>query len=158
MKPQEYLGRVGVWALFDNYPASQVKDGAPWYGEAFGRDALTQAPMWLEDTEKMVVATGGCEHFHAPPDGHDRHRAHPRRGLRRKIPLRTRCHRTTDQPALMGVPFHGNAVQVMHDYLNTMDSIEPARRVLAALGPKMPALAGTPGHKPSGTQPHLRGT
>ncbi|MET0132950.1 MAG: TIGR03620 family F420-dependent LLM class oxidoreductase [Kibdelosporangium sp.] len=151
MKPQEYLGRVGIWTLFDGQPTGLVRDavaeldslgyGALFYGEAFGRDALTQAPLWLESSEKMVVTSGVANIFFRHPMAAVATVRTLRDAYGDRFLLGLGGHRTTDQPAMMGMPFHGNAVDVMREYLTTMDSIEPTRRVLAALGPKMLALA-----------------
>ena len=63
------LGSVGIWTTqFENFPATQMQEataeleelgfGAIWFGEAVGREALTQAGLLLAATKKIVVATG----------------------------------------------------------------------------------------------------
>jgi alkanesulfonate monooxygenase SsuD/methylene tetrahydromethanopterin reductase-like flavin-dependent oxidoreductase (luciferase family) len=63
------LGSVGIWTTqFENFPATQMQEaaaeleelgfGAIWFGEAVGREALTQAGVLLAATKKIAVATG----------------------------------------------------------------------------------------------------
>src|ERR1043165_3212762 len=63
------LGSVGIWTTqFENHPSSKVREaaneledlgyGAIWFGEAVGREALTQAGLLLGATHRIVVATG----------------------------------------------------------------------------------------------------
>jgi probable F420-dependent oxidoreductase len=63
------LGPVGLWATtFDPLPPAQVAEtvaeidelgfGALWFGEAYGREAFTQAMMMLQHSKNMVIATG----------------------------------------------------------------------------------------------------
>jgi len=63
------LGRVGLWtAGFDGLSPSELTDvvaeldelgfGAAWFGEAYGREAFTQAQLLLEASSQMVIATG----------------------------------------------------------------------------------------------------
>jgi probable F420-dependent oxidoreductase len=62
-------GEIGLWSSDLNYlPAPQVKEAvaeieelgyaALWFGEALGREAFTNASMFLCATSKLVVATG----------------------------------------------------------------------------------------------------
>jgi len=63
------LGPVGIWTRqFEDVPAAQAQEaaaeleelgfGAIWFGEAFGREALTHASLLLAGTRKIVIATG----------------------------------------------------------------------------------------------------
>jgi probable F420-dependent oxidoreductase len=63
------LGPVGIWTIqFEKFPAAKMQEaaaeleelgyGAIWFGEATGREALTQAGLLLAATKKIVVATG----------------------------------------------------------------------------------------------------
>src|SRR6185369_2363456 len=63
------LGAVGLWTFaLDELPPARLREAAAeiealgygtlWFGEAFGREAVAQATMLLEATERMVVATG----------------------------------------------------------------------------------------------------
>lgn len=159
MQPAQYLGRVGIWTMaFESHPATvlgaataeleELGYGAIWIGEGLGRDALTQAALLLAATNRMVVATGVANlflrHPHATASAqHTLAEAYAGRFL-----LGLGGHRTTDQPR-MGIPFHGNALEVVRDYLTDLDNHQyraappatPPRRVLGALGPKMIALS-----------------
>src|ERR1041385_7087384 len=63
------LGSVGIWTTqFEHHPSVKVREaaseledlgyGAIWFGEAVGREALTQAGLLLAATHRIVVATG----------------------------------------------------------------------------------------------------
>ena len=63
------LGSVGIWTRqFEDHPAPKMQEaareleelgyGAIWFGEAAGREALTQAGLLLAATRRIVVATG----------------------------------------------------------------------------------------------------
>jgi probable F420-dependent oxidoreductase len=63
------LGSVGIWTRqFEDHPAAKMQEaaheleelgyGAIWFGEAAGREALTQAGLLLAATRRIVVATG----------------------------------------------------------------------------------------------------
>jgi probable F420-dependent oxidoreductase len=62
-------GEVGIWTSnLDSLPAPRAKDAvaeleelgyaALWFGEAFGREAFTNASMFLCATSRLMVATG----------------------------------------------------------------------------------------------------
>ena len=62
-------GEVGLWTSnLDSVPAPQAKEVAAeieelgyaslWFGEALGREAFTNASMFLCATSRLVVATG----------------------------------------------------------------------------------------------------
>ncbi len=66
---RDRLGHVGIWtAGLDGLPATEVGDaaarveaagaGSLFFGEAYGREAFTQAALALAGTETMVVGTG----------------------------------------------------------------------------------------------------
>ncbi|WP_031167744.1 TIGR03620 family F420-dependent LLM class oxidoreductase [Streptosporangium roseum] len=155
------LGRVGVWTFaFDGQPMSRVRDaaaeldelgyGAIWFGEGLGRDALTQAALLLNATERLVVATGIANIFLRDPIA----MAAGERTLAEAFPDRFLLglggHRTADQPPFLGpIPHHGRPLPTVRAYLDAMDQAplrhpapaEPPRRVLAALGPRMLELA-----------------
>jgi probable F420-dependent oxidoreductase len=161
MQPEQYLGRVGVWTFdFEQQPAGRVRDAATeleelgygtiWYGEAYGREAFTQAALLLSATSRAVVASGIANIFLRHPMSAAAASRTLAEAYDGRFLLGLGGHRTTDQQSAMGMPFHGNAVTVMNDYLDTMDATQsmahpPAtqpRRALAALGPKMMKLAG----------------
>ncbi len=123
--------------------------GALWFGEAFGREALTNASLLLSSTKRMVIATGIANIYArdamATVAGQKTlAEAYPDRFLLglgvSHVPLveQMRGH-TYEKP-----------VATMRAYLDAMDkaqfqSVPPASmpaRVLAALGPKMLQLSG----------------
>jgi alkanesulfonate monooxygenase SsuD/methylene tetrahydromethanopterin reductase-like flavin-dependent oxidoreductase (luciferase family) len=63
------LKQIGIWTTaFERQPATKVREagaelenlgyGAVWFGEAFGREALTQAGLLLAETSRILAATG----------------------------------------------------------------------------------------------------
>ncbi|MFI6326474.1 TIGR03620 family F420-dependent LLM class oxidoreductase [Nonomuraea sp. NPDC050556] len=156
-------GKIGIWTFaLDHQPAPAFKDavaeieelgyGTLWFGEGFGRDTFSQAWMALNASEHLTVASGIANIAYRDPittAAAERaiNEAHPGRYL-----LGLGGHRVTDQPIPMDgydIPVVGKAVRSMTAYLDAMDAVplnapaakEPPRRVLAALGPKMLALA-----------------
>lgn len=157
------LGQVGVWTFaFEGHPAGRVREaaaeieelgyGALWYGEAFGRDAVGQAWLLLSATRRIVVASGIANIAFREPLA----MAAAERTLGEAFPGRYLLglggHRVDDTVVEVDgypVPARGKALATMRRYLDSMDAApahgpvpDPApRRVLAALGPKMLALA-----------------
>ncbi|OHV30290.1 LLM class F420-dependent oxidoreductase [Parafrankia soli] len=157
------LGHVGVWTFaFDGQPSSRVREaaaeieelgyGAIWYGEGFGRDAVSQAWLLLSATRRVTVASGIANIAFRDPIA----LAGAARALGETFPGRYLLglggHRVDDTTHLLDgypVPGLGRAVSTMGAYLAAMDAVpahspspRPAvRRVLAALGPKMLSLA-----------------
>jgi probable F420-dependent oxidoreductase len=153
------LGRVGIWTRqFEDQPAAKAQEaareleelgyGALWFGEAFGREVLTNAGLLLAGTKRMVVATGIANIYARDPlamaSGQKTlAEAYPNRFLLglgvSHVPLveQLRGHR------------YEKPVATMRAYLDAMDkapyaSVPPATkppRVLAALGPKMLELS-----------------
>ena len=164
------LGRIGLWTTaLDALPISQAREqvaeldeqgwGALWFGEAYGREALTAAGLYLGATRRMAVATGIAGIYArdavATSSGARTLAAmHPGRFLLglgvSHAPLveRMRGHS------------YGKPVTAMREYLRAMDEAPyavagdepPAPRVLAALGPKMLELARDRAH---GAHPYL---
>lgn len=164
------LGRIGLWTTaLDALPISRAREqvaeldeqgwGALWFGEAYGREALTAAGMYLGATRRMAVATGIASIYArdavATSSGARTLAAmHPGRFLLglgvSHAPLveRMRGHS------------YGKPVTAMRKYLQAMDEAPyavardepPAPRVLAALGPKMLELARDRAH---GAHPYL---
>ncbi len=149
------IGRIGIWTRqLEDQPASKAREtaaqleqlgfGALWFGEAMGRDALTNAGLLLGATSRMVIATGIANIYARDPMAMAAGQktlaeAYPGRFLLglgvSHIPLveQLRGHR------------YEKPVATMRAYLEAMDkapyrsippSVPPAR-VLAALGPKM---------------------
>ncbi|CAA9510062.1 MAG: Coenzyme F420-dependent N5,N10-methylene tetrahydromethanopterin reductase and related flavin-dependent oxidoreductases, partial [uncultured Solirubrobacteraceae bacterium] len=164
------LGTVGIWtAALDALPVGQAQEavaeldevgyGALWFGEAYGREALTAAQLYLSASSRMVVATGiasiyGRDAVNANAASRTLHAAFPDRFLLglgvSHAPLveRMRGHS------------YGKPLAAMREYLDAMDGApyvvadgsEPAPRVLAALGPKMLELAR---ERAQGAHPYL---
>jgi probable F420-dependent oxidoreductase len=157
------LGRVGIWTFaFDCRPAGRVREaaaeieglgyGAIWYGEAFGRDTVGQAWLLLSATQYLTVASGIANIAFRDPIA----MATAERTLGDAFPGRYLLglggHRVDDTVHELDgypMPARGKAVTTMRAYLDAMDAVpahgpvpDPApHRVLAALGPKMLALA-----------------
>lgn len=164
------LGRVGLWTTaLDVLPIGVARDaaaeldeqgwGALWFGEAYGREALSAAGMYLGATRRIAVATGIASIYArdavATSAGARTLAAlHPGRFLLglgvSHAPLveRMRGHS------------YGKPVTAMREYLQAMDEAPyavagneaPAPRVLAALGPRMLELARD---RAQGAHPYL---
>ena len=154
------LGPIGIWTRqLEDHPAAKAQEtareleelgyGALWFGEAAGREALSNAGLLLAATKRIVIATGIANIYArdavAMAGGQKTlAEAYPNRFLLglgvSHIPLveQLRGHRY-DKP-----------VATMRAYLDAMDkapynSVPPATkpvRILAALGPKMMELSG----------------
>jgi probable F420-dependent oxidoreductase len=152
------FGRVGIWAFLDVPPAAEVRELAAelealgyralWIPETVGRDPFVLAEMLLASTSAMTVATGiasiwARDALTMSSASKTLGEAHPGRfvlGLgvshaRMVEDIRGREYRTP--------------LTTMRGYLDEMDNAfytapapePPVRRVLAALGPRMLALA-----------------
>jgi len=163
-------GPVGIWttsldALEVPAARDQVAelDGqgweALWFGEAYGREALTAAALYLGASQRMAVATGIASIYardavNANAGSRLLAAMHPGRfvlGLGvSHAPLVERMRGHT----------YGQPVAAMTDYLAAMDAAPyaaaggstPPPRVLAALGPRMLALARD---RSAGAHPYL---
>jgi len=154
------LGPIGIWTRqLEDQSAAKAQEtareleelgyGALWFGEAFGREALTNAGLLLGPTKRMVIATGIANIYARDAvtmaSGQKTlAEAYPDRFLLglgvSHVPLveQLRGHR------------YEKPVATMRAYLDAMDqapynSVPPAKkpaRVLAALGPKMLELSG----------------
>lgn len=153
--------RVGVWTTaLDAVPPAQAGDhaaeldalgfGSLWFGEAYGREAFTNAGLLLAASERLVIGTGianvyGRDAVTGNAAGRTLHGAHPGRlivgwGISHgPIVERMRGHN------------YGKPIGTMREYLAALDAApflaagpETAPpRVLAALRPKMLELSGT---------------
>lgn len=149
--------RVGVWWSTDTRPIAEVRDaaaeleqlgyGSLWYGEAYGKEAFTQAGALLGATRRLVVGTGianvhARDALAAESGGRTLSALHPGRfvlglGVSHAPLVAARAGRY-DRP-----------LATMRDYLARMDAVpdgvEPGAarpsRLLAALGPRMLELA-----------------
>ncbi len=164
------LGTVGLWTgALDALPLSaaleQVAEldeqgwGALWFGEAYGREALTAAALYLAASRRMAVATGILN-------------IHARDAMATAAAARTLAAAYDGRFVLgLGVSHrplvermrghdYGQPLSVMRGYLQAMAGAtyavagaEPMpTTVLAALGPKMLALAG---EQADGAHPYL---
>ncbi|GAA2782898.1 TIGR03620 family F420-dependent LLM class oxidoreductase [Saccharopolyspora taberi] len=159
MPGQQSPGRLGIWTFaFDPQPAARVREaaaeledlgyGALWFGEAFGRDAVSQAALLLGATERVVVATGIANIYFRDPIT----TAAAERSLGEQHPgrfvLGLGGHRVPASPNQLAgyrIPSSPRPLADMRDHLDALDRVPlsaaapslPPRRVVAALGPKM---------------------
>ena len=164
------LGTVGLWTgALDALPLAaaleQVAEldeqgwGALWFGEAYGREALTAAALYLGASRRMAVATGILN-------------IHARDAMATAAAARTLAAAYDGRFVLgLGVSHrplvermrghdYGQPLAAMRSYLQAMAGAtyavagaEPMpTTVLAALGPKMLALAG---EQADGAHPYL---
>jgi probable F420-dependent oxidoreductase len=153
------LGRVGVWTfVLDMQPIARARElaaeieelgyGAIWVPDAVGRDPVVHAALLLGGTSRIAVGTGIAQIYGRDPmtmtgGWKTVSDAFPGRfvlGLG-----------VSHQPMIEGLrnQTYGPPLTAMREYLDRMDgalyvAAEPAvppTRVLAALGPKMLALA-----------------
>lgn len=154
------LGLLGLWTFtLDTLPAALAREtaaeieelgfGALWIPEAVGREAVSNSSLLLDATDRIVVATGVAQIWgrdaYAMAGAHRTlSEAHPGRFL---LGLGV-----SHAPMVEGLRHHDyrRPLTAMREYLAAMDGaflVSPApaespARVLAALGPKMLALAG----------------
>jgi probable F420-dependent oxidoreductase len=153
---------VGIWTYtFDGQPMPRVREAAAeieelgfdtlWFGEAFGREAYTQAGLLLAATRRITVATGIANIYRRDPYAiaaaeRTLAEAYPGRFLNGLGGHRVGSRRVL---AIDAVRDDGRPpVTHLREYLDALDAARPgvepaapARRVLAALGPKTLALA-----------------
>jgi probable F420-dependent oxidoreductase len=153
------LGRVGIWTgNLDAQPIGRVPEiaaeleelgyDALWLPEVAGRDPFVNAALVLGGTERLLVATGIATIYSRDPIA----MASVWKTLTDAFPDRFLLGLgVSHQPAVEGIRKHeyGPPLTAMREYLDGMDaapyfatgpSVEPVR-ALAALGPKMLALA-----------------
>lgn len=153
------LGRVGIWTShLDLQPIGRVPDiaaelealgyDALWLPEVAGRDPFVNAALILGGTERLVVATGIATIYSRDPIA----MSSVSKTLTDAFPGRFLLGLgVSHQPAVEGIRNHEYAppLTAMRAYLDGMDAapyfaappaVEPVR-ALAALGPKMLALA-----------------
>jgi probable F420-dependent oxidoreductase len=153
------LGRVGIWTFaLDLQPVARAREvaaeleelgyGAIWIPDAVGRDPLVHAALLLGGTNRIAVGTGIAQIYGRDPmtmigGWKTISEAFPGRfvlGLG-----------VSHQPMVEGLrgQIYLPPLTAMREYLERMDTAmyvaaeptDPPRRVLAALGPKMLALA-----------------
>jgi probable F420-dependent oxidoreductase len=153
------LGRVGIWThALDALPWSRAREivleieelgyGALWLPEAVNREAMTSAALTLDATTRLTVATGIVSIYARYPTTLNA----AWQTLTEAFPERFLLGiGVSHQSIVEGVHkvAYAPPVEAMRQYLDGMDSAPffaarpttPPRRVLAALGPKMLALA-----------------
>ncbi len=159
MATPAFPATVGVWWTSDTRPITEVQRaateleglgyGSLWFGEAAGKEALTQSGALLAATRRLRVGTGianihARDAMAAESGGRTLVAQYPERFLLglgvSHAPLVQHRSGTYEKP-----------LTTMRDYLARMDQvsdkIEPgvgrAPRLLAALGPKMLELSAT---------------
>jgi probable F420-dependent oxidoreductase len=170
MEIGEMLGKVGLWTFqLDLQPAAVAREAAAeleelgyptlWIPEAVGREVLTNAAVLLGATERLNVATGIASIW-------------ARDAMATAAGQRTLCEAfggrfllglgVSHRPMVEGMrgAVYDRPLERMRSFLDAMDSAfsmspaptDPPRRVLAALGPRMLALAA---EKALGAHPYF---
>ena len=168
------LSRLGVWAAMDAFTAPEAAAfakrveawgyGALWFPEAMGRNSFVQAAWLLANTTRLVIATGIANIYARDwvAASSAQKALNEQSGGRFLLGLGV-----SHLPLVEGFrgQHYGKPVETMRAYLEGMKKAhyaappppEPPKTVIAALGPKMLALAGeqadgahpynvTPGH------------
>ena len=153
------LGRVGIWTFaLDLQPMARARElaaelqdlgyGAIWVPDAVGRDPLVHAALLLDATTRITVGTGIAQIY-----GRDAMTMNAGwKTVSEAFPGRFVLGLgVSHQPIVEGLrgQIYLPPLTAMREYLDRMDAAlyvaaeptEPPRRVLAALGPKMLALA-----------------
>ncbi len=159
MAPHDDLGRVGLWTFaLDQQPAARAQElaaeieelgyGAIWIPDAVGRDPLVSSALLLAGTRRIKLATGIANIYGRDPMA----MAAGWKTVSEAFPGRFLLGLgVSHQPAVEGLRGHtyGPPLATMRAYLQGMDdaiylaappTVAP-ERCLAALGPKMLALA-----------------
>jgi len=154
------LGKLGVWYFTDGQPAPQAAEfaqrieslgySALWIPETVGRHPFVHASWLLANTRNLVLATGIASIYNRDPGA----AMAAARSLAEQSGGRFILGLgVSHQPLVEGVRGHsyGKPLSTMRAYLENMSrsmyqAVPPAEEppvVIAALGPKMLALAGT---------------
>ena len=166
----QLAGPVGLWTgTLDQLPPVRVREvvaaldtqgwGGLWFGEAYGREAFTNAAMLLGASSRMTIATGIANIYGRDPMA----MAGAAKTLAAQFPGRFMLGLgVSHAPLVEGMRGHQYAspVSTMRAYLDAMAgapflAAPPEREapiVLAALGPKMLALAA---ERTAGAHPYL---
>lgn len=153
------IGPVGIWTFdLESQPSAKAQEavvelenlgyGAVWFGEAVGREALTNAGVLLAGSKRIVVATGIANIYARDPLA----MAAAQKTLAEAYPNRFLLGLGVSHiPLVEKLRGHvyEKPVATMRAYLDAMDrsmfqAVGPSSRplrVLAALGPKMLELA-----------------
>ncbi|HEY4018900.1 MAG TPA: LLM class flavin-dependent oxidoreductase [Pseudonocardiaceae bacterium] len=153
------MHRLGVWTpQFDRQPIDAVRSAARelddlgyaalWFGETFGRDALTTAALLLPATDRLVIGTGVASVYARGPVA----TAQAQRTLNEAYGDRFVLGLGITHPWLAN-ELHGREfgprVPTMRSYVDSMDAAKvgppgatkPGPRVFGAVGRRMLALA-----------------
>jgi probable F420-dependent oxidoreductase len=153
------LGRVGIWTFaLDLQPVARAREvaaeleelgyGAIWIPDAVGRDPLVHAALLLGGTNRIAVGTGIAQIYGRDPMT----MTGGWKTITEAFPSRFVLGLgVSHQPMVEGLrgQTYGPPLTAMREYLERMDTAmyvaaeptDPPRRVLAALGPRMLALA-----------------
>lgn len=151
------LGKLGIWTIFEAKTARESADyakrteqwgyAAIWMGEAFGRDVMAHSAFLLANTSSLIVATGIANIYARDPMT----TRGGQLGLNEQSGNRFLLGLGVSHGNIVNMRGHdyGKPVTTMHRYLDGMKKAmympprptEQPRTVLAALGPKMLALA-----------------
>jgi probable F420-dependent oxidoreductase len=163
------IGRLGVWASLDGMTAAAAASfaqrvdswgyGALWVPESRGRNALVISSWLLANTKSLVIATGIANIYarDAQASASGQRALAEQSGGRFLLGLGV-----SHVPLVEGLRGHryGKPVESMRAYLEAMGGAtyaapapaESPKTVIAALGPKMLALAGS---HTDGAHPYL---
>ncbi|ONH55601.1 LLM class F420-dependent oxidoreductase [Frankia sp. CcI49] len=153
------LGPVGIWSMgLEAAPLSAAREAvaeldelgfsALWIPEAVGKEVMSHAALLLPAARNMVVATGIANLWARDATA----MVNAQRTLTEAFPERFLLGIGVSHTAAVARRGHevSSPVRATRDYLQAMDAAfyagaeptTPLRRVLAALGPRMVALAG----------------
>lgn len=159
------IGKIGIWSVeLRSGDAGEVREaaaeldelgwGALWIPGLGGNDALSVAERLLAATKQAAVALGVLNMWMYDPVTIAAQHAQLQQAYTRRLLLGL----GVSSPAAaqrMGRDF-GNPIAAMNDYLDRIDAsatpVPPRERILAALGPKMIALAA---QRTAGVHPFL---
>ncbi|GAA4401661.1 TIGR03620 family F420-dependent LLM class oxidoreductase [Tsukamurella soli] len=164
------LGRFGIWTgVLDGVPLGEAREvvaeldeqgwGSLWFGEAYGREAMTAAQAWLGASRRMAIGTGIASIYARDAVS----TAAAARTLEAAYPGRFVLGLGVSHAPLverMRGHSYGRPVTAMREFLDALDrapaavpgeqSLPPV--VLAALGPRMLGLARD---RTAGAHPYL---
>jgi probable F420-dependent oxidoreductase len=163
------IGKVGIWTFaLDLQPTVKAQEaaaeietlgyGAIWIPEAMGREAFTSAGVLLAGTKSITIATGIANIWGRDPMA----AAAAQKTLAEAYGDRFLLGLGVSHAPMVGMRGHNydKPLTAMRSYLDAMDSAPymavppatPPQRVLAALAPKMLALAA---ERSAGSHPYF---
>lgn len=162
------IGKLGVFQNLDSLPASETAAmaqeveklgyGALWYPEAFGRDSLVQAGWLLANTKTLAIGSGIANIYARDPQSAESARLALDELSGGRFIFGLGVSHAPLVEAMRGHSY-SKPLEYMRAYLEKMTQVKysapkPAAQgklLLAALGPKMIALAG---EKSDGSHPY----